>query len=172
MNVTFACPHCDQPATVEFAADAASIDCPQCHAALGAPEGSWSDHDLRRCLICGSRDLFIRKDFPHRLGVSIVVVGFAMSCVTWYLYWTYLTFTVLCATALADMALFFVVGDCLNCYRCRAEYRQLPTFSEHGPFSLETHERYRQQAARLVRNAPSAARASDDVASVSDVARH
>jgi len=149
MNVTFACPHCEQTSTVEFAADQASIECSGCHAVLEAPPGAWAEHELRRCLVCGSGDLFVQKDFPHRLGLAIVVLGFATSCVTWYLYWMYLTFAVLFATALADLALFFIVGDSLVCYRCRAAYRHLASFAEHGPFSLETHERYRQQAARL-----------------------
>ncbi|HVU89152.1 MAG TPA: hypothetical protein VHD36_17640 [Pirellulales bacterium] len=149
MNVTFACPHCEQTAQVPIASDAPGVSCTHCHAALPTPAGAWDGQELARCLICGSRDLFVRKDFPHRLGLAIVVGGFTLSCITWYFYWMYLTFAVLFATALADMMLFFIVGESLTCYRCRAEYRQLPSMTEHGPFSLETHERYRQQAARL-----------------------
>jgi DNA-directed RNA polymerase subunit RPC12/RpoP len=160
MNVTFACPHCDQTAHAPLVADASSIDCLHCHATLATPPEAWAGQELARCLVCGSRDLFIRKDFPHRLGLAIVVSGFAISCVTWYFYWTYLTFAVLFATALVDMMLFFIVGDSLTCYRCQAEYRHLPIMTEHGPFSLETHERYRQQAARLARSVPAAASAA------------
>ena len=118
------------------------------------PQARGTGKSCARCLICGSSDLFVRKDFPHRLGLAIVVSGFTLSCMTWYFYWTYLTFAVLFATALADMVLFFIVGESLTCYRCRAEYRQLPSMTEHGPFSLETHERYRQQAARLASSIP------------------
>jgi len=164
MNVTFACPRCEKGSTVELAAEAASVECPACHALLDSPAEAWGDHELKRCLICGSGDLFIRKDFPHRLGLLIVVAGFAASCVTWYFYWTYLTFAVLFATAAADMALYFIVGESLVCYRCRAEYRQLAAMNEHAPFNLETHERYRQQAARLATSrAP--ARAGQEVPS-------
>ncbi|HEY4312452.1 MAG TPA: hypothetical protein VGN12_23590 [Pirellulales bacterium] len=154
MNVTFACPRCDKTAQAAIAVDGPSIACSHCQAVLPTPPGAWSGQDLTRCLVCGSHDLFVRKDFPHRLGLAIVVGGFALSCVTWYFYWTYLTFAVLFTTALVDMVLFFVVGDSLVCYRCQAEYRRLPSMVEHGPFSLETHERYRQQAARLGRNVP------------------
>ncbi len=128
----------------------------------------WDGQELARCLVCGSRDLFVRKDFPHRLGLAIVVGGFALSCVTWQFYWMYTTFAVLFATALVDMVLFFIVGDSLTCYRCQAEYRQLPSITEHGPFSLETHERYRQQAARLASAAPVAAGASSEATAVHD----
>ena len=165
MNVTFACPRCDATAKQQIAPQGAALDCPHCHASFATPEGAWSGEELHRCLICGSGDLFVRKDFPHRLGLAIVVGGFAASCVTWNFYWTYLTFAILFATALADMLLFFVVGDSLTCYRCSAEYRQLPSMTEHGPFSLETHERYRQQAARLAQGQQRAAPMSGEVAS-------
>ena len=59
-----------------------------------------------------------------------------------------LTFGILFATALIDVLLFFLVGNALMCYRCFAQYRGLEEIEEHGPFNLETHERYRQAAAR------------------------
>jgi hypothetical protein len=102
------------------------------------------------------------------LGLLIVVGGFALSCVTWYFYWMYLTFAILFATALVDMVLFLVVGDSLTCYRCHAEYRHLPSMTEHGPFSLETHERYRQQAARLARLGPATTAGAREVAAGHD----
>ena len=172
MNVTFACPHCHESGATAFADDATAIDCSHCHAVLPAPPEAWGDHELQRCLICGSGDLFVRKDFPQRLGLTIVVVGFGLSCVTWYYYWTYLTFAVLSATALADMGLFFLVGESLVCYRCHAEYRDVASMTEHGPFNLETHERYRQQAARLVQATPAAARAADKVHSATESPDH
>jgi hypothetical protein len=102
-----------------------------------------------RCLACPSTDLFVRKDFPQRLGVAIVVAGFAVSCVTWYLYQKELTFAVLFAVALVDWALYALVGDSLVCYRCGAQYRQVPGVKGRAGFDLAVHERYRQQAARL-----------------------
>jgi hypothetical protein len=93
--------------------------------------------------------LFVRKDFPQRLGVAIVVLGFAISCVTWNLYLTNWTFAVLFATAIIDFVLFAVVGESLTCYRCGAQYRQLAGLKDYRGFDLETHERYRQEAARL-----------------------
>ena len=81
--------------------------------------------------------------------MTIVVLGFALSCVTWFNYWIAATFVVLFVTALADFVLYLVVGDSVICYRCHAEYRQLAEPQGHGAFDLETHERYRQQAARL-----------------------
>lgn len=113
------------------------------------PEGAWQEGRLTRCIVCPSTDLFVRKDFPQGLGVAIVVLGFAVSCITWYLYMVMATFAVLFATALADLALYLIVGDSLVCYRCRARYRDVDEIDQHEHFDLETHERYRQHAARL-----------------------
>ncbi len=104
---------------------------------------------LSRCLVCPSSDLFVRKDFPQRLGVGIVTLGIVASCVAWGYYRTYLTFAILAATALIDVALYWVVPNALMCYRCGAQYRGAPGLDSHAPFNLETHERHRQQKARL-----------------------
>jgi hypothetical protein len=147
MLIRFACPRCEQPAQVEPVDSA--ITCPHCNLTVQSPPDAWDDGRLKRCLVCPSTDLFTRKDFPQGLGVTIVVIGFALSCVTWFNYWVMATFAVLFATALADFALYLIVGDSLVCYRCHTEYRQLPEQGGYSAFDLETHERYRQQAARL-----------------------
>jgi hypothetical protein len=149
MNASFACPQCDQPARVEVPDGAATITCPACRGELALPAGAYVDGELHRCLVCPSTDLFVRKDFPQRLGVTIVTVGFLVSCVTWYNYWLYATFAALFATALIDVTLWFLVPNCLHCYRCNAQYRGLKGLEKHQGFNLETHERYRQQAIRL-----------------------
>ncbi|HEV3342224.1 MAG TPA: hypothetical protein VG125_17785 [Pirellulales bacterium] len=147
MLTRFACPRCEQPANVQLIDS--TLTCPHCGLQIHEPPDAREEGRLRRCLICPSTDLFVRKDFPQRLGVAIVVVGFALSCITWFNYWVMATFAVLFATALADFVLYLIVGDSLACYRCGAEYRRLGEPKGYPTFDLETHERYRQQAARL-----------------------
>lgn len=149
MRLSFSCPRCEQTSETEASTEGHPVVCGHCGLELAPPADAWRDGELVRCLVCPSTELFVRKDFPQRLGVAIVVLGFAASCVTWYLYWTTATFAVLFATALADLVLFLIVSDSLACYRCGAQYRQLPTLEHHERFDLETHERYRQQAARV-----------------------
>jgi hypothetical protein len=104
---------------------------------------------VRRCVSCPSNDLYVRKDFPQRLGVLLVVVGIVGSSIAWnygHLYWT---FGILFATALVDLLLFLSVGNALMCYRCGSQYRGVAEMESHGQFNLETHEKYRQLSARL-----------------------
>jgi hypothetical protein len=148
MNVTYHCPGCDQGARVAIEPSSSAIVCPHCSHSLSEPEDAWSGNRLNRCLCCPSRDLFVRKDFPQRLGVAIVVAGFVASAIAWNYYLLYTTFAILFATALLDVVLYLMFGNALTCYRCGATYRGLEGLDSHQPFDLEIHERYRQQAAR------------------------
>ena len=148
MNVTFACPHCGQAARLEFTAESDVLECPKCAQQVRIPQAARGGVRLRRCLVCPSTDLYIRKDFPQRLGVAFVAIGILGSSVAWFYTRIYWTFGILFATALVDVVLYRLVGDALMCYRCHAQYRGIDEMHEHGAFDLETHERYRQQAAR------------------------
>jgi len=161
MRITYACPACDATATRPDAEAATSLDCPRCGAVVEVPAdavgwanaaGGGADANtglplLRRCLVCPSTQLFVCKDFPQRLGVAIVVAGFAASCVTWAWQLLVPTFAILFGTALVDVVLYLVMPECLTCYRCGARYRGAG--GGHGGFDLETHERHRQQRIRL-----------------------
>jgi DNA-directed RNA polymerase subunit RPC12/RpoP len=174
MNVAYACPRCDRTASAVYEEHQTALDCPHCGHPAVVPTGAVHEGRVQRCLVCGGRELFVRKDFSQRLGVTIVVLGFAASCVTWYFHRVYATFGILFATALVDVLLYVLVGNMLECYRCHAQYRGKlglgdpglgdhdlgdhdlgdHGFGNHEPFNLETHERCRQQAARLVESPP------------------
>ncbi len=149
MNITFDCPRCEQPARVEVASEADSLACPSCQAVIRFPDRAFSHGRVERCLVCPSTDLFLRKDFPQKLGVTIVALGIISSTVAYYFGRIYLTFGLLFLSAAVDFLLYEIVGQALVCYRCSAHYRGLAGLNSHEPFNLETHERYRQQAARL-----------------------
>lgn len=161
MRITYACPSCDATVTHGQAESARGLACPHCRSVVEVPAGAigWSEPTgaaaeagsglpvLRRCLVCPSTELFVRKDFPQRLGVGIVVAGFIASCVTWAWQLLVPTFAILFGTALIDVLLYFLMPECLTCYRCAARYRGAG--GPHGGFDLETHERHRQQRIRL-----------------------
>lgn len=148
MNVTFQCPKCDQAVRTDVALSDPQLECPACHGHWPLPPDAGEGEKLQRCVVCPSTELFVRKDFPQRLGVAIVTVGFIASSVAWYYEYVPLTFGILFATALLDVALYLLVGESLVCYRCGAEYRHVDGIERHTGFNLETHERHRQMKAR------------------------
>lgn len=149
MNVTYSCPNCDEPTRAELPEGVQSIRCIHCQHELAVPAGAVAANDVNRCIACPSDDLYVRKDFSQRLGVWIVVVGFIASSVAWYGYHIFWAYGILFATALLDVALYALTGNLLQCYRCQAQYRGVAGLDGHEAFHLETHERHRQQLARL-----------------------
>ena len=149
MHVTFACPACEQPVRQTFTAESAQLACPACHHVIRIPPDAVQLDRVRRCLVCPSTDLFVRKDFPQRVGVALVVVGIIGSSIAWAYTQVFWTFAILFASALADFLLYACVGNALMCYRCQAQYRGVAQMDSHGSFDLETHERHRQINARM-----------------------
>lgn len=98
---------------------------------------------ISACPKCGCRDLFVRKDFPQKVGLGLVIgaavafLALAARPGTFYVgVW------VLIGAMVVDAILFLMVGKVTVCYRCRAEHRG-PVNPEHGGFDLATGEKYR-----------------------------
>jgi DNA-directed RNA polymerase subunit RPC12/RpoP len=152
MNVTYNCPTCHRTTRAQFTAESSALACPHCQGRITVPTGAVDGQKITRCLVCPSTELFARKDFPQKLGVALVVIGFVGSSIAWFNYQVLLTFAILFATALIDLVLYIVMGESLTCYRCHSQYRGSEEIERHGGFNLETHERYRQLAARTKEN--------------------
>ncbi len=148
MNVTYNCAGCGHTVRQAISAESGALSCPDCRYQLAIPNEAIDNGRINRCLVCPSKDLYARKDFPQRLGVALVVLGFVGSSIAWAHYQVLWTFAILFGTALVDLLLYIVMGESLTCYRCGAQYRGCEDIERHGGFDLETHERYRQLAAR------------------------
>jgi hypothetical protein len=149
MNLTYTCPECQQTARAPISPDTTRLACPHCSQPIQVKAGAITANRINRCLVCPSTELYARKDFPQRLGVALVVIGFIGSSIAWANYQVLWSFAILFGTALIDLALYLVMGESLTCYRCHAQYRGFEDIELHGGFDLETHERHRQLTARL-----------------------
>jgi ribosomal protein S27E len=149
VNVTYSCPACEQTIRSQFSATSTRLECARCGQSIDIPGKAATEQRITRCLVCPSTELFVRKDFPQRLGVALVILGFVASSIAWYNYQVLLTFAILFVTALVDLVLYVFMGQSLMCYRCGAQYRGVAEMDAHGAFDLETHERHRQMKARM-----------------------
>jgi hypothetical protein len=147
VNVTLACPTCDQPAAVAIE-QASDWQCPACdhRLHLNAP-----DPDLPACVVCGCHELYKRKDFPHWLGMTILVTACVLSTVTYYAYEKWWSWSFLIGSAILDGAMYLWVGDVVVCYRCQAHHRGFTAGAAHQPFEITIGERYRQERLRQER---------------------
>jgi hypothetical protein len=100
---------------------------------------------LTQCPSCGCRDLFIRKDFPQKLGLAIVVIAaVAFLLLASSRLHFYVGAIVLIAAAAIDAAMYAFVPKITVCYRCRSEFRDTPINPAHEGFELAIAEKYRQ----------------------------
>ena len=153
ITLTYICPECDGENRVPLAADDKLLTCAHCKHQSTVPADAVKGEQVERCVVCPSHDLYVRKDFSQPVGVSVVILGMILSSICWYYHYIYLTYGVLFAIALIDVGLYVTVGNVLQCYRCHAQYRGVAGLEGHQPFSLETHERHRQQQARMEQEA-------------------
>jgi hypothetical protein len=103
-----------------------------------------TNQPLESCPACGCPDLFIRKDFPQKLGLLVV----AAAAITFLVlaanpHTFYLGVWVLLGAAVLDALLYLVVPRITVCYRCRAHFRGAPLNPTHHGFDLSTAEKYR-----------------------------
>jgi ribosomal protein L37AE/L43A len=144
MNIRFSCPVCDYPGDIDVPGHS-EWQCPRCDHLLHL---SHVDSTLPSCAVCGNGEVYKKKDFPHSLGMGILVSACLASTVTYWLYDMWMTWTILLGSAAFDGLLYLWVKDVIVCYRCNAHFRGVAANTEHKPFELTIHERFRQERLR------------------------
>ena len=148
MQLDFTCPQCEQTSRISEGLDEGQLNCPACDFATITPATAWEGDRLAECLLCGERDLWRQKDFPHAIGLGLVVLGGILSTVAWYQYLPGVAIGILMGFALVDLALYSLMKDVLVCYRCQSRHRLDGPTDGYERFNHERAERYRQEALR------------------------
>src|SRR5262249_43473899 len=147
VNVRFRCPNCEAPARLELPGPS-EWQCPACGHRLALhvgqafePDGQARKPDLpgsvgglQSCAVCGNPELYRKKNFPHKLGLTILTLGFLASIELYRRYMIWLMWTILLGTWAFDVLLYCLVGDVVVCYRCLAHYRRLPDKTAFPPY--------------------------------------
>jgi hypothetical protein len=147
LRITYPCQSPGCGARIDFMPAAlpdATLECPRCHARVSFSRDGARDPAGRMtaCPVCDCRELFLRKDFPPLIGLSIVVVAGMLSI--WFLRQnTAIAYAILLAAAVIDAVLYVLFPRVTVCYRCRAEFRGVPVSDAHAGFDLATQEKYR-----------------------------
>ncbi|MHC4235023.1 MAG: hypothetical protein ACYSUQ_07890 [Planctomycetota bacterium] len=146
MQIRFDCPTEKCVAIIEFAPleeSGDSITCPRCHTThqIRVSESIRQGELVERCVVCGCGELFVRKDFPQRFGLLVVLVAAVISFATLKSS-PLIAYGVLVAAVLVDLALYLFIGRVTACYACRAEYRGCRVNPQHEVFDLATSEKY------------------------------
>lgn len=146
MRLRLCCPVCESKGDVTLPGESAWT-CPDCShvVSLHDPQG---DPNLTACTACGNHELYKKKDFPHTLGMWILVGAFVASTYTYAYYDKIWTWVILLGSFAFDTILYLIVPDVITCYRCEAEHRNLTTQPHHLPHEQTIQEKYRQERLR------------------------
>lgn len=125
MQILARCPQCDAGLPVQAAEGASAIRCGGCgrDIPLEISAGLRDDRVVDACPVCRGGDFYRRKDFDPKLGLSVVVVGAAISAVFYWYRFDLVAYSVLAAAALVDLVVYGRLKDLTVCYRCHTEFR-------------------------------------------------
>jgi hypothetical protein len=120
-----------------------SITCPRCHTEhpVQVTDAMLGDNRVDLCAVCGCRELFIRKDFPQKLGLAVVLIAGVASIILFKRNFL-AAYAVLAAAMAVDFLWYLMIGKVTTCYACRAEYRKGALNPAHQDFDLATSEQY------------------------------
>ena len=107
-------------------------------------ESACDDSDqLRRCIVCGSDDLFRHRTLPQITPI-VIVLAFALSLIGVLGFVTDLALLIaMTGVLVVDIMILFVARTDLICYRCRSRYRDLTIAEYHGRWDRAVAARYR-----------------------------
>ena len=146
MQIRFHCPTDGCVAIIEYEPleeCGPTMQCPRCKKSLPMSiESAMRDRNMvEHCAVCQGRELFIRKDFPQRLGAAIVIV-FGLAAIYAFTFNVLIGWSILAAAVALDLLIYLVIGKVTSCYACRAEYRKCNLNPAHEGFDLATSEKY------------------------------
>jgi DNA-directed RNA polymerase subunit RPC12/RpoP len=128
----------------EFAGDeAGEFACAKCGRAFAAQFPDKAEPmPVERCAFCGNRSFFLQKDFDQRLGCLFLAVSLGLALlIGWRWGWIWFT-PALLATVVVDWIVAARVRPVTICYRCDAEYRDVPLHPRHRGYAPHVAERY------------------------------
>jgi hypothetical protein len=145
VRARFYCPDCLTHADHESSA-AGEFRCAKCERVYTADApGSVGAEGMDRCAFCGNRTFFLQKDFDQRLGCLIMGVSLAAALfVGWRFGWIWFT-PALLASVVVDWVVAARIRPVTICYRCDAEYRDVPVHPKHQGYDPHLAERFAEK---------------------------
>lgn len=142
VECAFPCPACGGAAAVEDLAAAGVLPCP-CGTSSPRFPGSLEGGRVVRCALCGDPRLYRQKDFSRKVGIGLLLLGFALAVLLGVLLGPWGFFLTLGGSVLLDTLLWLVAGEVVICHWCEAHFRETP--GDYPEFDLEVHDLVRHQ---------------------------
>jgi hypothetical protein len=144
MNILARCPQCDAGLPVSAAEAPSAITCGGCgrDIPLSVSESLRAGLGVDRCPVCHGADFYGRKDFDPKMGLTVVIIGIAISATFYWFKRDLIAYSILAAATLIDLIIYGRLKDLTVCYRCHTEFRgpearRAPAFDLHTADVLE-----------------------------------
>jgi len=149
MYIQFHCPGCEKEVLLPLPVLPNPWKCPGCAGEFQtSPPGRLAEGEpVSRCGLCGGERFYTQRDFSQRLGCLVAGIGAALSPFTYGIS--------LLVCLVADLVVYFLVGEATICYRCGAIYRGTTRNPRHVAFDLHVADMDREERKYLERETPS-----------------
>src|SRR5256885_10024663 len=139
MQIVAKCPKCDAGLPVSAAEAPTAIKCGGCghEIPLTFTDAVRADRAVDACPVCAGGDFYTRKDFDPKVGLTVVVIGAAISAVFYWFNRDLIAYGILAGAALIDLVVYQRLKEVTVCYRCHSEFRGAYKRSAPG-FDLHT----------------------------------
>jgi hypothetical protein len=144
MNILARCPQCDAGLPVSAAEAPDAIKCGGCgrNIPLSISESLRTGQGVDRCPVCSGAEFYGRKDFDPKMGLTVVIIGIAISATFYWFKRDLIAYSILAAATLIDLFIYGRLKDLTVCYRCHTEFRgpearRAPAFDLHTADVLE-----------------------------------
>jgi hypothetical protein len=151
MQILAKCPQCDAGLPVKAADAPDAIQCGRCgrDIRLSISESLRAGERVDRCPVCSGADFYGRKDFDPKIGLTIIIIGIAISAGFYWFKRDLIAYGILAAATLVDLAIYGRLKDLTVCYRCHTEFRGPE--ARHAPaFDLHTADVLEQEYERKI----------------------
>ncbi len=151
MQVLAKCPQCDAGLPVKAADAPDAIKCGRCgrDIPLSISDSLRTDQRIDRCPVCNGADFYGRKDFDPKIGLTIIIIGIAISAGFYWFKRDLIAYSILAAATLVDLAIYGRLKDLTVCYRCHTEFRG-PEVRHAPAFDLHTADVLEQEYERKI----------------------
>ena len=144
MHILAKCPACDAGLPVAATDRAAAIRCGRCgrDIPLTITDAIRGERAVDCCPVCLGADFYLRKDFDPKVGLTVVIIGAAVSAGFYWFGRDLIAYGILAVAALIDLVVYRKLKDVTVCYRCHSEFRggyprTAPAFDLHTADVLE-----------------------------------
>ena len=151
MDILARCPQCDAGLPVNAADAPDAIKCGRCgrDIPLSISESLRAGQGVDRCPVCDGADFYGRKDFDPKIGLTVVIIGIAISAGFYWFKRDLIAYSILAAATLIDLIIYQRLKDLSVCYRCHTEFRG-PEARTAPAFDLHTADVLEQEYERRI----------------------